>query len=43
MQFIRTIYRILEAVYKEAGVFINDINIEGLRMDYNSEEATLEI
>ena len=36
-------YRILEAVYKEAGVFINDIGIKGLRMDYDGEEAALGI
>ena len=38
-QFIRTIYRILEVVYKEVGAFIDDISIKGLKIDYNREEV----
>ena len=40
---MRIIYYILEAMYKEARVFINNISIEGLWIDYDSEEATLGI
>ena len=32
-------YRILEVVYKEVGAFIDDIGIEGLKIDYDREEA----
>ena len=38
-QFVRTMHRILEAVYKEAGAFIDDIGIEGPKTDYDGEEA----
>ena len=36
-------YRILEAVYKEVGAFIDNIGIEGLKMDYDREEVALGI
>ena len=38
-QFVRIIYRILEIVYKEVGAFIDDINIKGLKIDYDREEV----
>ena len=38
-QFVKTIYRILEIVYKEVGAFIDNISIEGLKIDYDREEV----
>ena len=32
-------YRILEIVYKEVGAFIDDIDIEGPKIDYDGEEV----
>ena len=36
---MRTMYRILEVVYKEVGAFIDNISIKGLKMDYDREEV----
>ena len=36
---MRTIYRILEVVYKEVGAFIDNISIKGSKIDYDREEV----
>jgi RNase H-like domain found in reverse transcriptase/Reverse transcriptase (RNA-dependent DNA polymerase) len=38
-QFVRVMNRILDAVHREAGAFIDDVGIEGPRTDYGNEEV----